>query len=486
MNKITALLVILVLASCSFKNERSPDLSDSNLTLLEIIDAIENKLNTMEYNYESCTEQANYQYNELLNLKSNEAVLSTYEKEDLKRTVERLFKIRIKIRNRLKDLDANDEASNACVKSVRNITRAFRYLEDYIVEYLFANTSKTFTSMTGNGEYFLKNDFRFLSHRNLRSGDIILSRGNAYTSAAIARIGEDDAQFSHLTFVYKDEKGKLWTTEAHIEIGAVVAPINVHIEQGNSRSVVFRYHDYKLAHKASKAIFEKVQKQMKTGVNIEYDFGMDYTKDDRLFCSEIISQGFNYASNYTVDVPVIKTKFNKGLIPFLNAMGIGVTKENVDTFKTFSPGDIEFDHNFKLIAEWRNPNKMQDSRMKDAMLTKMFEWMETKNYMFKPSLKTSAESNAYWVVRRLPLLSRFADEKFPLNMKTGQLKLFLTLDKVGELILDELKKEQAKRKEPMTPKEMFVFLEKLRESDLKQYVTKKNDSIFHKWFRQKG
>jgi hypothetical protein len=221
---------------------------------------------------------------------------------------------------------------------------------------------------------------------------------------------------------------------------------------------------------------------METGKNIQYDFGMDYKKDDRLFCSEIISQGFNYASNNSVDIPRLKTKFNPGLIPFLNMMGIKVTKSNVDTFKTFSPGDIEYDHNFKVIAEWRNPNKLEDSRMKDAVLTKMFEWMETKDYGFNPRMKISAESTAYWVVRRLPFLKKLTIEKFPLNMKIKQLKLFLTLDKVGEIILNELIAEQVKHTEKMTPKEMFIFLENFRISDLKKYKKKKKTSKFHKWF----
>ena len=468
--------------SCTSTTSRMPSSTDPAKDILLVVKDVENKISTMDYTYNNCTNQGQAYYEQLLNINSNDTALSDYNKDDLKELVKRIFTIRLKMRNKLSSVNPDNKDATACIKAAKNLNRAFRYLEDYIVEYIHEDNSKTFDVLSGSGEYFLKNDSSFNSYKDLKSGDVILSRGNAYTSAAIARIGETDAQFSHLTFVYRNEAGELWTTEAHIEIGAVVAPFDVHLAQGNSRSVVYRYHDEKLAHKASKAIFNKVKKNMETGKNIQYDFGMDYKKDDRLFCSEIISQGFNYASKNSIDIPRLKTKFNPGLIPFLNKMGIKVTKSNVDTFKTFSPGDIEYDHNFKVIAEWRNPNKLEDSRMKDAVLTKMFEWMETKDYGFNPRMKISAESTAYWVVRRLPFLKKLTIEKFPLNMKIKQLKLFLTLDKVGEIILNELIAEQAKHSEKMSPKEMFIFLENLRVRDLKKYKKKKKTSKFHKWF----
>jgi hypothetical protein len=480
---LALILSSILTVSCTRNKSRIPSSTDATKDLMIVVKEIENKISTMEYTYNNCTTNAQGYYGQLLNINSNDTALSDYNKNDLKELVKRLFTIRLKMRNKLSTLMPNHKNANICLKSVKDLNRAFRYLEDYIVEYLHKDKNKKFEVLSGSGEYFLKNDKSFNSHTDLQSGDIILSRGNAYTSAAIARIGETDAQFSHLTFVYKDELGKLWTTEAHIEIGSVVAPFNVHLAQGNSRSVVYRYHDQQMAHAASKAMFDRVKKNMDTGKNIQYDFGMDYKKDDRLFCSEIISQGFSYASNNSIDVPRLKTRFNPGLIPFLNNMGINVNKSNVKTFETFSPGDIEYDHNFKVIAEWRNPNKLEDSRMKDAVLTKMFEWMENKNYSFKPRIKLSAQSTAYWIVRRLPFLKKLTVEKFPLNMKVKQLKLFLTLDKVGEIILDELIAKQAKLSEKMTPKEMYMFLESVREQDFIKYKKKKRSSKFHKWFR---
>ncbi len=485
MNKSISFIVLTIsffTLSCSMNQSRVPSSSEQATDLIYVVKDVERKLRTMDYNYKNCTEEGSIFYEQLLNIRSSKTDLADLSNEDLKELVKRTFRIRMEMRNKLSQLKLSHNGAVACLSSVRKLTRAFRYLEDFIIEYIYMDPSKKFETLTGNGQFLISNDSSFNDHKDLKSGDIILSRGNAYSSAAIARIAQDDAQFSHLSFVYKDDEGKLWTTEAHIEIGSIVAPFEVHIAQGNSRSVVLRHHDQKLAHAASKAIFEKVKKQSKTGKNIQYDFGMDYKKDDRLFCSEIISQGFNYASNGTVDVPRLKSKFSKGLIPFLNQMGIEVNNSNINTFDTFAPGDIEFDHSFKIIAEWRNPNKLEDSRMKDAMLTKMFEWMENKNYQFKPRMKISTQSTAFWLIRRLPFLKKLTEEKFPLNMKIKQLKLFLTLDKVGEAILSELVKEQNSRQQKMTPKEMFVFLEQLRVEDLKRYKKKKKSSKFHRWF----
>src|SRR5690606_16262023 len=131
----------------------------------------------------------------------------------------------------------------------------------------------------------------------LRSGDVILSRGKAYTSAAISNLGEFDTQFSHLSFVYQDEEGKFWTIESHIEVGAFVRDLEDHIDDKNARTVVFRYQDPELAHQAAKAAFEKVKTAFYTRGPINYDFGFDKQDSSELFCSEVVSHGFDLVTN---------------------------------------------------------------------------------------------------------------------------------------------------------------------------------------------
>ena len=49
-----------------------------------------------------------------------------------------------------------------------------------------------------------------------------MMRGMHHNSAAIARIGDVDSQFSHLAIVHTDDGGKQWVVEALIEEGSVI------------------------------------------------------------------------------------------------------------------------------------------------------------------------------------------------------------------------------------------------------------------------
>ena len=329
-------------------------------------------------------------YQTLFKMTSEDVNWSTLTDQAIDETIKTSFNTRLVIKEKLKKLEIESEMDYKCLDSVKNIFRALRYVEDYLIEIKAFNNGdnkKNFVNLKGDEPYFLVNKaFEFKGHEDLKSGDVILTRGNAYTSAAIARIGKNDMQFSHLSLVYEDENGKLWTSEAHIEIGSVVAPIETHIDQGNARTVVFRYKDSDMAHRAAKNMFEAVKKRMDKNDNIQYDFGMDYSDQSKLFCSEIIYWGYRNASDGKLDIPIYKTKFSKDLISFLNVMGIKISEENYEKFDTFAPGDIQFDPSFEMVAEWRNPTKMKDSRIKDMILTKMFEWMENLDYELRHSL----------------------------------------------------------------------------------------------------
>jgi hypothetical protein len=282
--------------------------------------------------------------------------------------------------------------------------------------------------------------------------------------------------------VHEDEKGNLYTSEAHIEVGSLGEPIQTHIEQGNARTVVFRFKDRDIAKRAGAIMYKRVRGAQVKKKNIRYDFGMDYKDNKDLFCSEIIYDGFRQASNGELDVPVFKTKFNRGSIPFLQKLGIKVNQENVDDFETFGPGDIEFDPRFELIAEWRNPARMKDTRSKDLILTKLFEWMETKDYEFRPPGKIKRKAWFSWVMRRTPLIGLALKDKFPKYMTKDQLRLFLHLDEVAEVLNERIEFVQNDIDRPLTPKEIFSILEQFREEDFARYEDKPKKSRFHRYF----
>ncbi|MEK6624224.1 MAG: YiiX/YebB-like N1pC/P60 family cysteine hydrolase, partial [Bdellovibrionota bacterium] len=396
---LTAMVLGLACSPMSSTNaKRYPASSEQGLR--EVLFELHDQLATPVETHRQCFQGAERYYQKLFTLSSDSAQLLKYNAGDIEEMVQATFKTKLIIREYLKQLDFKQSFSDKCYHSVRALLRALRYAEDYLVELnsLYENISdeKKYVTLSGKPPYLMVNpNLTFRDHNDLQSGDVILSRGNAYTSAAIARIGEDDAQFSHVSFVYKDPKGKLWTSEAHIEIGSVVAPIETHLAQGNARTVVFRFQDQAIAHKAAEYMFKLVQKKSLTGKNVPYDFGMNYKDSSELFCSEVVSKGFMDIGN--IDVPMYKTKFAEGLIPFLQQLGIKVDESTVQDFETFAPGDLEVDARFSVVAEWRNPLKMKQSRMKDAILTKMFEWMEKLNYKFETTGKMTAQVYMVWV-----------------------------------------------------------------------------------------
>ena len=426
-------------------------------------------------------------YEELYHLKAENSRLFELTDKELNEIIQRSFEGRLKLIKKLNDFIPNREKEDKTLLTrVYDMTRALRYLEDYVLEVAMRDklsTKQAYITLQGEPPYFMVAPGQQLQNlEDLQSGDIILTRGNAFTSAAIARIGVNDTQFSHLSFLYRNPKegGKLYTIEAHIEIGSVVAPIEVHIDQKNSRTVVYRFEDSEMAHKAAQYMFHKVKTQADKGKNIEYNFSMQYQDATRLFCSQVIYDGFYEVSSQTIDIPKFKTKFNLGLIEFLNQLGVPVTAQNIDKLDTFSPGDIEYDPRFTLIAEWKDPKQLRDSRIKDAILTKMFAWMDHDQYHIHPPLGIALKSQLTWILRRTPGIKKFLVKKLPMNMNIGQMKMFLTLDKIGGVLKKEVLAVREKKKEPLTLKEIFDSLEAFKNRD-----KDRTEPLFHHWLHQK-
>src|SRR6185436_10321223 len=114
----------------------------------------------------------------------------------------------------------------------------------------------------------------------LHSGDILVSRGGAPTSALIARGNDYPGSFSHVALVHVDEKsGRASVIESHIERGVAVASLEEYLSDKKLRIVVLRLRadlselvtDPILPHKAAAAALSKAKSR-----HIPYDFAMDY------------------------------------------------------------------------------------------------------------------------------------------------------------------------------------------------------------------
>lgn len=472
MKKPLLLMSLILMTSCAAFKDRSPA-SLTETTLSSTLGRISSLKESLAQDHDRCANVMNYSYQELFDLVGSDAYLDMDNIAVLDRDIQRSFEARLDLREFLRDFDIKNSSDEACFKGIVDLTRALRYLEDYMIQIRLDKSNEApteYVNMQGQFPYLLvnpkyKDDIK--SYEDLMSGDLILSRGGAYSSAAIARIGESDFQFSHLSFVYRDpsDNNKMYTTEAHIEIGAVTAPFEEHLNEKNVRSVVFRYNDTAVAHKASESIFKRVKAKSETGKNIEYDFSMNYKDESKLFCSEVISNGFHHVDPSIGYIPKFKSKFNRGLIPFLNQIGVPLTQENVSDYDVFAPGDIQFDPRFDLVLEWRNPKKIEESRIKDFILTKLFDKMEKEGYNFDPTLKMDVQTKSFWILRRIPIVRKFIEKKFPLNMTPTQMEIFMSLDKVGETIQKEIEKRSIESDHSLTPKEIYAAIDDFLEKD---------------------
>ncbi len=357
------------------------------------------------------------------------------KKSDAQNVSEMFWNYRMLIQSKLQSFYKSNNLSKECSVSARHILRSLRTGEDLAQDQLRRSAPGTVVfpddafAAANSHVRRNKNFSNFHMVNDLKSGDVILSRGNAYTSAAISSLGEFDAQFSHLSLVYRDEHDKVWTVEAHIEVGVFVRTLQEHADDHNFRSMVLRFEDSSLAAKAAKFMFEKAKLASETTGNILYDFGFDPNNNDKLFCSEVVSYAFDQASNGALRVPLFPSRLFERKEEFVRMLEIEVNE-------SFVPADLEVDPRFTVIAEWRDAKKIQNILEKDAVLRAMFRWNDELHYNLiqSSSWKSLLYRDIAWPLRRVPYLKKYFIKKLPLNMTRRLIGYFGVLETVGELL----------------------------------------------------
>lgn len=396
--------------------------------------------------------------------------------------LDELWNYKIIIHEKMRELGRTLRLNRDCADSMRHAFRSIRTSEDYIQESFYRLNSDSLDvpdDAFGEGNKEVKKhpdmqNFRMV--KDLKSGDIILSRGNAFTSAAIASLGEFDTQFSHMSIVYRDKDAKLWTVEAHIEVGSFVRPLEDHIADKNARTMILRYEDEETAQRAAEFIFNKVKKASDTTGNILYDFGFNQEDSEQLFCSEVISHAFDVATEGSIQIPFFKSQLMSRKPEFVKMLGITASA-------SFVPADIEVDPRFKVLAEWRDSKKVNELLQKDAILHAMYHWNDSFNYQMiqASSSKSIIYRNVAWPLRRVPFLKKYFVEKMPLNMSRQLIGYFGVLESVGEYLQQELKaadNEAIERNSlPLMAEEKYRVLDQLRMLDLQ------NKGKLHKMYR---
>ena len=205
----------------------------------------------------------------------------------------------------------------------------------------------------------------------IHSGDILVSRGGAPTSALIARGNDFPGNFSHIALAYVDSTTHLLKIiEAHIERGVAVSSPEDYLKDTKLRVMVLRLRtdlpvmlrDPLLPHEAASIAMQRARAR-----HIPYDFSMDYQSSDRLFCSEVASSAYREVG-VTLWMGLSHIS-SPGLRQWLADFG-------VEHFETQEPSDLEYDSQLRVVAEWRDTETLRKDHMDNAVTEVMLEGAE--------------------------------------------------------------------------------------------------------------
>ena len=200
----------------------------------------------------------------------------------------------------------------------------------------------------------------------VHSGDILVSRGGAPTSALIARGNDYPGNFSHIALAHIDENTKaISIIESHIERGVVVSSLDEYLNDTKLRIMVLRLRsdliktDPILPHKAAEFVLEEAKRK-----HIPYDFEMNTNESEKQFCSEVASSAYKkFGITLWTGLSNISTK---GARNWLAAFG-------VKYFETEEPSDLEYDPKLSVVAEWRDPETLYKDHLDNAVTDVMLE-----------------------------------------------------------------------------------------------------------------
>ncbi len=382
-----------------------------------------------------------------------------------------LFDLYLTLRDRILEWQAQGLMRDAAPLAVRNAMRILRYTVDIVGE--VANDyqrlgpgERTYRAFEGPPDWTLMHPALRVGERPvLQAGDVLLVRGKLHNSAAIARIGDADSQFSHVGLVHVDEDGQRWMIEALIEEGSIWSPIDKTLDHGLGRAVLFRHRDAALAHRAAVFAAEHVARS-RAGLfgGIPYDFSMELAGDDQFFCSKLVRHGFVKASGGAMSLPSFPTRLAMTNRDFFERIG-------VTAVDTIAPADFEVEPAFDIVAEWRDYRVTSAIRMQDLLMSKLFDWMDAHGYRFREGLGISLMALLGRLTSWSPdfvknILVWIGFPKIPSNMPARTIATIGMLHQTAQPILERLLALEMQRIEstgrPLHPREVQEELERYR------------------------
>lgn len=232
----------------------------------------------------------------------------------------------------------------------------------------------------------------------VHSGDLLVSRGGAPTSALIARGNDYPGNFSHIAMLHVDDAtSKITIIESHIEKGAILASLDEYLKGTMLRIMVLRPRadlpalvaDPSLPHRVATRAMEEVRSR-----HIPYDFELDYQDPDKQFCAEVAS---SFYADFGVELwEGLTSMSSQGVTRWLAALG-------VRHFETHGPSDLEYDPQLRVVAEWRDPETLFRAHVDNAIIDILLQGAEAGDNMEHswPMLPAARLAKGYSVMMNL-------------------------------------------------------------------------------------
>jgi len=402
--------------------------------------------------------------------------------------IEDLWLFRQIVHNKLKDQKETGKWQDSCLKKVKQILNKVRLYEDQVVERGLIQTDNLESKLPFYGDfpYVIKPQGAKWTNfvDQLQSGDVIMRRTVSFDSAVIAKLSAN-GEFSHCTMVYKDKTGKVSFIEMDKD-GLREESLDHYKARNNNysnwgRLVVLRFEDHKLAKNAAEWLLSQTGKYA-------FDYSANMLDNSKLYCCEAISVAFSKAAEKLEKEVIVPTYLsNLGKLydtPFIKLLGL-------ESQQLFLPDDIELDHRFSYVGEWRNPIFFRKMIYQNVIFEKVFEWMVNKGYQHTDGANISGLASMVKFLRDdLGFFSSKMGENTPLGFIEAGLR-YLELSSTLEVELEKIDNQ----KNPLSAGQLGRYLEKLREKDKEVYKNfdpypngeyDSEEPIFHQIFRPKN
>lgn len=479
--------LFLCLAACTHSQVETAQTTSyrSPASVASLIEGSEKILkdikNPQKFNQQNCENYIGSVTEYLYYLPSDYFIPKSYSelallKKEGPKIIDTIFTIRTELKKRLSQMTLQKRMDTDCVNSIREAFQYARFAEEYVLEWLYAmDIYKAYNGpvLTGGKPYTWSHS----SKVELKSGDVLLIRGKSHVSAMIARIADQEGNFSHIAMVGEDPQGRKYIIESLIETGVIITPLEKWQKEQLARVALYRFYNAEIAAKAGKYAYQLgVQSSQK---NIRYDFTMNEKDYSTMFCSEIVRYAYDVASGGGLKLPYYMSSLNKFKGRAFPA-NMGVVQNQI-----FAPFDIDVDPQFELVAEYRYRPYLRKVRVDDAVLQSIYGWITDRNYQFQSTLGHSAKALLGKTIRQFGLMS----DTLPTYMPVKTINIVLQFETTFAALFDNLGRKETEyyrqHNHMMTFQQMMQVNEEFRRQDCANNLADPRDtgatSKFH-WF----